>query len=140
MNRIYHTWEKWECYKADFYETKPPKNMTIQEAENKYKMFLIDTNLFSKTLSKVITKWKYSCEHYLTNERMNRIAWLGQASVAYKYNIPARFCGGYNLLTEKQKEKADLTALKYLNIWMKKHKYSKLTMKTVSSKTVANLY
>lgn len=140
MNRIFHTWDKWECYSSGFYEIKPPNNMTQQEAEKKYKDLLSNIKLFSKILEKIITEWKNSCEHYLTNEKMNRIAWMGQAALAYKYKIPARFCGGYNLLTEEQKQQADLTALKYINKWMKKNKYSKLSEKEIKSKTKANLY
>lgn len=140
IHRIYHTWDKWECYPARFYEIKPPDGMLVQEAENKYKELLSDIALFSDVLAEVIVKWKNSCEHYLTNERMNRIAWLGQASLSYEYHIPARFCGGYNLLTDIQKKNADLTALKYLNIWMNRRGYDTLTLKNVVSKTIANLY
>ena len=45
MERIYHTWDKWECYPAGFYETKPPqKDMTIDDCKQAYADFLRDEN------------------------------------------------------------------------------------------------
>lgn len=140
MKRIYHTWEKWECYPAGFYEDKAPEGMTKEECVQKYKGLLSDSKLFGSVLLKIITTWKYSCEHYLSNERMNRIAWLGQAALACAYNIPASFRVGYHLLSNKQKKKADLIALKYLNIWLISRKEKALTLKMAQSKTEPNLY
>jgi ParB-like chromosome segregation protein Spo0J len=138
--RIYHTFDKWECQKSGFYSNKPPKDMTKEEAEIAYASFLSDIPLFEKTLEKVIVEWKYSCEHYLSNESMNRIAWLGQASLCHHLNIPSCFRSGWNLLPEAKQLKADQTALKYLNIWLKANERAELTLAEAQSKTQADLY
>jgi ParB-like chromosome segregation protein Spo0J len=104
IRRILHTWDKWECYKNGFYEEHPPVGYTIESAEMFYKNFLSNLELFEENLIKVTTEWKFSCEHYLTNENMNRVAWLGQASACIYNHMPARFRGGYNLLSEEQKK------------------------------------
>ena len=117
-DRIFHTFDKWECQKAGFYETKPPKGMTADHCRAYYRELLTDISEFTRVLSLVISDWKYSCEHYLTNSAMNRIAWLGQAALCYKYGIPAEFRGGYGLLTEEQQLAADEAALEALNAWM----------------------
>lgn len=137
--RIYHTWEKWECHKAGFYDDKP-KGMTQEEGEEKYREFLADLNQFETALQGVISTWTNSCEHYLTNARMNRIAWLGQASLALALGIPSCCRGGYNLLTETQKEAADLLALKYLNKWLINRGESEVTLEGAGVKAEANLY
>jgi hypothetical protein len=49
---------------------------------------------------------------------MNRIAWLGQASLSYAKKIPAVYRGGFNLLNEEQKEAANRLAFEYLNKWL----------------------
>lgn len=116
-NRIFHTYDKWECKEYNFYGTKKD-GMSKEECEAKYAEFLSNSKDFSDTLELVINEWKNSCEHYLTNKAMNRIAWLGQACLAYKYQIPCRFCGGFNLLTNEQQEKANEIALIYLNKWL----------------------
>ena len=140
MNRIYHTWDKWECFKAGFYENSPPGNMTQEEGEEKYREFLADLKQFEKALKRLIVEWKNSCEHYLTNENMNRIAWLGQAAMAYAHKIPSCCRGGFNRLTEQQQKDADKMALKYLNKWLVAHGEQELKMEEAQSKTEANLY
>lgn len=116
-DRIFHTYDKWECKEYNFYGTKK-EGMKKEECEQKYAEFLSNTESFAETLELVISEWKNSCEHYLTNKAMNRIAWLGQASLAYKHQIPCKFCGGFNLLTNEQQEAANETALIYLNKWL----------------------
>lgn len=140
MKRIYHTWEKWECYPAGFYEDKPPEGITKIRAEEIYVEVLGDVKLFESILKKIIVEWKYSCEHYLTNDRMNRIAWLGQAAVAYHTRVPSCFRSGYFKLTDIQQQKADKVALKYLNKWLKMRGEKSLTMEGAQSKTEPNLY
>ena len=116
--RIFHTFDKWECAKAGFYETKPPKGMTADNCRAYYKELLTDIPEFERILALVVSEWKHSCEHYLTNGAMNRIAWLGQAALCYKHGISSEFRGGYGLLTEAQQLAADEAALRALNSWM----------------------
>lgn len=138
MNRIYHTWEKWECYPAGFYENGS-SDLTTEQAEEKYREFL-SGEMFEPALERVITEWKNSCEHYLSNEKMNRIAWLGQASACIALGLPACFRGGYNLLSEEQKSKADGLALSALNKWLVARGEKPLTPEEAQSKTEANIY
>src|SRR6202012_260681 len=98
--RLLHTWDKWECYPAGFYNVHPPGELTKEQCEELYRSMLADIPTFEAALSRVIAEWPRSCEHYLTNERMNRIAWLGQASLCIHHGIPAIFRGGFNLLSE----------------------------------------
>lgn len=140
MERIYHTWDKWECYPAGFYGNAPPKGMAREEAEEFYRGFLSDIPLFEFSMNRVITEWKNSCEHYLTNERMNRIAWMGQTAACIHAGIPAKFRGGYNLLTEDQQRLADEAALRYMNKWFAANGHAELTMDVVQSRSEVNLY
>lgn len=63
-DRIFHTHDNWECYKAGFYKTTMD-GMTKDECEKKCCEFLSDTKKFTETLKKVTTEWVNSCEHYL---------------------------------------------------------------------------
>lgn len=137
--RIFHTHDKWECFKAGFYNSTHPK-MTKDECEAAYAKFLSNDKLFRKALKKVITKWKYSCEHYLTNNSMNRIAWLGQASVCIELGIPSDFRGGFNLLTEEQQNKANLTALEFLNEWLRKNNRKEVNLEQAMPDRQATIY
>lgn len=140
MKRIYHTWEKWECFPAGFYNDDPPRDMTPQEATESYMYFLRDLPRFEKALARVLEEWPRSCEHYLSNESMNRIAWLGQASMCIETGVPACFRGGFNLLTDEEQKAANALALKYLNKWLVSQGEPALDETSAKSKTVANLY
>jgi hypothetical protein len=140
MKRIYHTWDKWECYPAGFYDSQPPKGLSSNDCLEMYRDFLSDIPRFNAAMLRVVSEWKNSCEHYLSNECMNRIAWLGQSAMCIETGVPAQFRGGYNLLTEDQKKKADEAALVVLNLWMKNNGEQELDFNSVQSKTQANLY
>lgn len=138
--RVYHTWERWECYRAGFYAERCPNGLDQEVGENLYRDFLSDLPQFRAGLERVTSEWKYSCEHYLTNDRMNRIAWLGQASVACALNIPSICRGGYHRLTEDQKAAADALALEYLNKWLVANGREEVDFEQAGGRTEAELY
>ncbi len=140
MQRIYHTWDKWECYPSGFFEGKPPKGLTEDKCLSLYKELLQDIPEFKRIMMLIINEWVNSCQHNLTNERMNRIAWMGQAALAYKHRVPARFRGGYRLLSEGQQQAADEAALEIINIWMGRNGYEKQTKESIESKSEVDLY
>ena len=137
--RIFHTFDKWECYKAGFYSNTHPK-LSKDECEQEYCNFLSNESKFRKALNGVITEWKNSCEHYLTNASMNRIAWLGQAALCYATGIPSTFRAGFHLLTEEQQEKANNIALEYLNKWLELHKIEKVNLEEAMTDRQATIY
>jgi hypothetical protein len=116
-DRVFHTHDKWECVKAGFYSSTVD-GKTKEQCKLEYAEFLSDTAQFAAALVKVFEQWPTSCEHYLTNIAMNRIAWLGQASMCIARGIPSQFCSGFNLLTIDQQEAANETALIALNKWL----------------------
>lgn len=116
-SRIFHTHDKWECFQAGFYNTTKD-GMTKEECENAYFELLSNEDQFRYALDGVISEWKHSCEHYLTNISMNRIAYLGQAALCYAKGIPSVFRTGFHLLTDEQQFTANSIALEYLNKWL----------------------
>lgn len=117
--RIYHTWDKWEAFAAGFFDSTP-SNRTLTEPRMKqmYADFLRDIPRFQKAMDGVIHDWPNSTEHNLSNARMNRIAWLGQAAMCWDTGVPAAFCNGFSLLTAEEQERANLAALAHLNKWL----------------------
>lgn len=133
--RVFHTWDKWECYRAGFYAEVLPEG-----GEEAYREFLADLDRFRAALVVVTTEWVHSCEHYLTNDRMNRIAWLGQAAVAQALGIPSGCRGGYHLLSQEQRNAADGLALEYLNLWLVAHQRDPVDFEKAGGRTEAELY
>lgn len=131
-DRIFHTFEKWECHKAGFYANKF-EGKTQSQCEQEYADFLSNNEKFSNALELLISEWKNSCEHYLTNKAMNRIAWLGQAAMCYATGIPSKYCSGFNLLTNEQQDIANKIALEYLNKWMKNNNRQSISLEEALS-------
>lgn len=140
MKRIYHTYDKWECYPAGLYETQPPDGMTPKQAIEEYGKFLRDSPRFEAALERVITEWKNSCEHYLSNESMNRIAWLGQAAMCIDTRVPAGYRGGFNSLTPQEQAAANNLALQYLNKWLERRGEPSTDLEGAGISAKANLY
>jgi len=141
VERIYHTWDKWECYPAGFYDSRPKQGeMSEEECKQAYSELLTNVSAFEAALERVITEWKYSCEHYLTNVNMNRLAWLGQAALCITHGIPAKYRGGFNMLTAKQKRLANEIALQAMNKWLERNGYETVDLDGAASKTQMDLY
>ena len=117
MIRVYHPYHKWECIGFNMYSRCSDAGIKKEDGQELYRKFLSDLGLFENSLIHITDEWQYSCEHFLTNTSMNRVAWLGQASMAYHHKVPNECCGGYKLLTSNQRILADRLALRYLRKW-----------------------
>lgn len=116
MDRVWHPYYLWEDYKNGFFKSET--ELSKEEQIELSKKLFQDKKEFNNILQKVIKEWVYSCEHNLTNESLNKIAWLGQASCSYKYKISNDISReGYNLLSKKEKQEADKIAEKALTRW-----------------------
>lgn len=123
LKRVYYTWDRWECYKAGYFEDLPPNGLTKTQATEEFGNFFKDLNQFEQGLEHVLSEWKNSCEHNLTNDKLNRIAWLGAASVCIMTGISSSFRSGYSILSEDEQRAADNLALVYLNKWLVMNDY-----------------
>lgn len=126
-NRIFHTWDKWECYPCGFYESSL-KDKSHEECEQIFIDILSNKEKFSSALDGLINNWKNSCEHYLSNKSMNRIAWLGQAAVCFYSGVPSRYSSAWSKISEENRNKADEIALIYLNKWLSNNKREEVEM------------
>lgn len=115
MKRVFHPWWDWECYRGGMYSAV---EMEYRKAIGEYANFLADTVRFRNALDRVLKEWPVSCEQFLSNESINRIAWLGQASMCIDTRIPARYRAGFKLLTNNEQAIANATALCCLNKWL----------------------
>lgn len=137
--RVFHTYDKWECHKAGFYATTKD-GMSKADCESAMRDLLADVPRFKKALAGVISEWPNSCEHYLTNAAMNRIAWLGQAAACALRGIPSSYRGGWSLLTPSQQEAANTIALEALNSWLAAHGRPEVTIEQAIPDRQSEIY
>lgn len=132
--RVYYTWDQWECYESGFYD-KHHSSLSDEDAAKACVELLTDTEGLTMALAGVLADWPRSCEHYLSNDRMDRITWLKQAAVCYALRIPAA------VFTDVPGEFADLAALASLNDWLRSAGKPTLeTLKDAARKTQPELY
>ena len=115
-DRIYHQWSLWEDYPCGFYN-----NSSGKEKEEKLQKALDmfnNENLTIDNMLAVVNNWRYSCEHNLTNNSMNKIAYIGQAACAYYAEVPSTVTmEAWNLLSKEVQERSNRIAEEVLNIW-----------------------
>jgi len=70
-------------------------------------------------MHRVVRSWPHSCDQFLSNEHINRIAWLGQSSMCIETGVSSVFRGGFRLLTPGQQLAANAAAEYHLKKWLK---------------------
>lgn len=120
IGRIYHPYYLWEDFKHGFYDNSSGE--VKQKHIDKVLEMFNDKHLTITYMNKVIDTWVYSCEHNLTNNSMNRIAYIGQAACCLYSQIPSTITmEAWSLLDDNIKEQANKIANEVLSKWEKKN-------------------
>ena len=123
MERIFHPYTLWEDFKNGFYE--PHDEGKIQLV---IEMFLSEQKTL-ESMEYVINNWKYSCEHNLTNQSLNRIAWLGQSACCVYGKVPSKTTmQAWNLLDEQTQNNANKIAQETIDKWFNQNKKIQLCL------------
>lgn len=119
LERVYLPWTSWECFRAGFFTpTGDPE--TLRRWREQYVELLSDLKAFRRSMDRVVTEWPNSCLQNLTNESMNRIAWLGQSSCCIEFGACAEQTrSAFNLLTPRRQERANAAAAEKLDEWLR---------------------
>ena len=125
--RIYHPYWKWEDYKAGFYDNCTGDSKSIKK-QNAINMFM-DKSLTTYNMKKVVDTWFYSCEHNLTNESMNKIAYIGQAACCVYGGVPSTVTMQiWSTLPKEVRDRSDKIALKTLKYYFEEIKTNQLCL------------
>lgn len=109
--------EDWETVKAGLYAESSPNDLDAERSRQAYAEFLSDDVRFRKALQKVLKRWPVACRQFLSNESINRIAWLGQAAMCVETGVPCKYRAGFALLTDEQQARANATAEEAFRQW-----------------------
>jgi hypothetical protein len=135
MKRIYHHWETWECVQAGMYSSL--SDIDHEDTLERYAEFLRDIPRFRAALERVLSEWPISCEQFLSNDSINRIAWLGQASMCIDTGIPRLFRGGFKLLSDSEQRSANAAAQDALTTW---YRYKRRSSNSSTSGNDADIH
>ena len=138
MERIYHHYKKWECYKNGFYDTVSAKKK--DEIKPMVVRFFNNEKKTREFMLIVIDEWVYSCEHFLSNPSTNKIAYLGQAACCIYCGSPSlATMYGWNFLDANTQRTANKIAEETLKKWRLKTRLTN-TLSSGSQKDMGKGY
>lgn len=127
MKRIYHPYWLWEDFRNGFYDNisgKKKKELSLKVIE-----LFNDSKLTRENMMRVIDEWKYSCEHNLSNDSMNKIAYLGQGACCLYAGVPNSITmETWSLLSKERQKESDKIANEVLEIWINRNKNIQLCL------------
>jgi hypothetical protein len=116
--RVYHPYWKWEEVDANMWGSVKDRASFLKMAIE----FTGDHERYGSFMIQVAKKWRYSCEHNLTDNTQNRKAWIGHAACALAMGCPediVRQAWGY--LTKDQQLEANKKADEAIHFWENKY-------------------
>jgi len=121
VKQVWIPWDQWECVKAGMQNSACSISHDFEKHKRSYADFLSDSSRFRQAAISMTKKWPLSCVNFLTNESINRIAWIGQASACFEIGLSSAYRSGFWLLSEVQQAEANLVAALVLREWIIEH-------------------
>lgn len=115
MKRVFHPFWTWEEIQFGMWNNVS----NVPEHLARAIKFTGDHVLYGSFMRRVTLEWPISCEHNLTDEAMNRKAWIGHAATALAISCPehiTRMAWGH--LTEEQRDLANRQAQDAIDSWI----------------------
>jgi hypothetical protein len=97
------------------------RNTAKEESEELLKKaieFTGNAELYGSWMMKVVSSWKYSCEHNMSYRGMNRQAWVGHAATCMAIKCPEHITRlAWHHLTQEQQDEANAKADEAILYW-----------------------
>ena len=119
MKRIWHPFWLWEDIEMWRKLPREEEGHYLERAMN----FTGNADLYGNWMLRVLEECPVACEHNLSERGMNRQAWIGHAAVNLAIQCPEYITRqAWGLLTEEQRDKANLKADYAINLWEQRNK------------------
>lgn len=122
LKRVYRRYSDWEEVQFNMWGEVNDQ----QDALDKAIAFTSDHKKYGQYMMRVVNEWPVSCENALTDQNLNRRAWVGHAACALALGIPediTRKAWGH--LTDEQRILANREAARAIRTWEKSHTKNK---------------
>lgn len=121
IERIYHSYDKWEDYQHGMYDTTV-RFMDEQTLIHECEVMLKCPGWLYESMHFVTSNWFYGCEQHLSNLHRNRQAWLGQAACCLLHGAPEYITKkAWHNLSEAQQAAANKVADEVIEDWEERH-------------------
>ena len=120
LRRVYHDVAEWEEVSHNMWGDVKNRKWSLEAAIN----FTGDAKLYGSYMLRVIREWPVSCENALTDNLLNKKAWVGHAAVALALGIPEDITrDAWGHLDDEQQLLANKEASRAIQTW--EHSYIK---------------
>jgi hypothetical protein len=120
MKKVWHPYWLWEDWKAGMWRKSSATDRP--ELLKAAIEFTGDAEKYGEAMMEIVKKWKYACEHNLTDTSTNKLAWIGHAATAFAINCPEDITRqAWGQLSQEQQDKANAKAQAALNYWIEKY-------------------
>lgn len=120
MKQVWHNYLLWEDFQNGMwrkYDKDVERDMLHSAIE-----FMSDHKKYGAGMIEVVTKWKFTMEHHLSDPQTNKKAFVGQCSVCYSLGIPEHITReAWGHLTELQQYLANKEAEKAISLFKQNH-------------------
>lgn len=115
IKQVFYHFSKWEDFKAGLYNSSCER---FEEKVNLSVELLSSQEAFYTVAVEMFKKWPYSAEQNLTDNSINKNAWIGQASCCFNHQAPDYTTKeAWWKLDEETRAEANNTARKALRKW-----------------------
>lgn len=129
MERIYHPYWLWEDYLAGLYDNCSDNKQKKLYIKKILEMFNSEQETL-RCMFYVVENWVYSMQHNLTNNSINKIAYIGQCACCYYCGVPQTITmEAWSLLSKDIQDRADKNALSAIDKWNDNNKFIQLCLK-----------
>jgi hypothetical protein len=114
FTRVYHPYHLWEEIKFNMWGEIDNRKTWLELAIN----FTGNHVLYGQYMRRVITEWPISCENALTDQQLNKRAWIGHAACALAVKCPEHIVReAWGKLTDEQRLLANKEADRAIQSW-----------------------
>lgn len=115
IDQIFHHYLKWEDFKHGLYDSQCDR---FEEKKELSKELLSNQELFYEVAIDMFKSWKFSSEQNLTDNNINKNAWIGQGSCCFNHSAPSYVTiEAWWELDEDTRKEANRTAQRALKKW-----------------------
>lgn len=114
IERVYHPYTSWEEVAHGMYSEVSNRKEWLEKAI----AFTGDHVTYGRYMTRVVNEWPISCENALTDNRINKKAWVGHAACALAFNCPEDIVReAWGELTDEQRILANREADRAIRLW-----------------------
>ena len=121
LKRVWHPCDQWEEIQHNMWGEVDDRQASLSMAVS----FTGNHYLYGHFMMRVIKEWPVSCENALTDNSLNKRAWIGHAACALAFGCPEDIVRqAWSVLSDEQRALANKQADRAIGSWEENYRKS----------------